>query len=186
MEEQIIVACLGRPMTLGTLYDCRSDTSIPGVTLWDNNTLSNNTSIQHSEFSNFNVTANDSIENKAHLLNIKAGLKLSFISGLVKVEGAAKYLDNNRSSANQARVALKYSCKSSIEKLTMDHLGTDNIKYRDVFDNGMATHVVTAIEYGADAIFVFDRRESSSESCRKVEGNLETSLAKIPAMSITD
>ena len=26
--------CLGRPFQLGTLYDCRSDSLIPGVTLW--------------------------------------------------------------------------------------------------------------------------------------------------------
>lgn len=32
-------AALGRPFTLGTLYDCRSDTLIQGMTLWDMDTI---------------------------------------------------------------------------------------------------------------------------------------------------
>ncbi|KAE9547111.1 hypothetical protein FO519_009677, partial [Halicephalobus sp. NKZ332] len=185
MDQPIIIPCLGRSMTVGILYDCRSDTPIPGVTLWDDDTL-RNTSIQPFESSEFKVTAEDSIEKKAHLLNIETDLKLSFMGGLIKVEGAAKYLNNNRSSAYQARVMLKYSCKSGTKALTMNHLGTGKIEHPYVFDNDVATHVVVAIDYGADVIFVFDRRESSSESCREVEGKLEVSLAKIPAMSMTD
>lgn len=49
----------------------------------------------------------------------------------------------------------------------------------------MATHVVTAIEYGADAFFVFDRQESSSESCHEVEGKLTVALSKIPIMNMS-
>lgn len=133
MEQQIIAPCLGWPMSLGMLYDCRKDTPIPGVTLWDVKTLRSNSDVHSCESSEFNVTADDSMENKTHSLNVEADVKLSFLGGLLNLDGAAKYLNNNHSSAYQARVVLKYSCKSSIEKLTMDHLGMENIKYPCAF-----------------------------------------------------
>ncbi|KAE9547194.1 hypothetical protein FO519_009594, partial [Halicephalobus sp. NKZ332] len=185
MEGQIVVPCLGQLMSVGMLYDCRKNTPIPGITLWDSETLSSNSKIHISESSDFDVTADDSMESKTHSLNVEAEVKLSFLGGLFKVGGAGKYLENNRSSAHQARVVLKYSCKSGSETLTMNHLGTGKIEHPYIFDNDVATHVVVAIEYGADAIFVFDRKESSSESCRKVEGKLKGSLLKLGVTNIS-
>ena len=186
MGEQIIVSCLGRPMAVGMLYDCRKDELIPGVTLWDPETLEKNSNVLLQESSEFNISADDSMENKARLLNLDANIKLSFMGGLINAGGAAKYLNNNRSSTSQARVTLTYSCKSGMETLTMKHLGTDNIQHHSVFDDAMATHVVTAIEYGADAIFVFDGQESSFEKRRELEGKLEISLQKIPNVELAD
>ncbi|KAE9547480.1 hypothetical protein FO519_009307, partial [Halicephalobus sp. NKZ332] len=169
MEQQIIVPCLGRPMGLGMLYDRRNDMLVPAMTLWDKETLRNNSNIHPCESSEFHTIMDDNIDTKTQSLNIDGDIKMSFISGLINAEGAAKYLYNNCSSAYQVRGVLKYSCKTSMEELTMDHLAKQNIQYPDAFDNNIATHVVTAIEYGADVIFVFDRQESSSLSRHEAE-----------------
>ena len=146
-------ACLGRTMELGMLYDCRSERIIPGVTLWDLQVLRNNTDIKPCHFSNCKVSTDDSFESKCQSLDINADIKLSFIAGLVSVKGSAKYLTSKKSSKNEARVVLEYHCTRSFEQQTMNQLG--NIKYSEVFEKGTATHVVTGVEYGADASLYF-------------------------------
>ncbi|XP_053215345.1 stonustoxin subunit alpha-like [Podarcis raffonei] len=65
----------------------------------------------------------------------------------------------------------------------MSHLGIQNVTYPAVFEHGTATHVVTAILYGAQAFFVFDRNVSSSESVQDIQGSLHAAINLI-AVSI--
>ncbi|XP_060538026.1 uncharacterized protein LOC117658294 [Pantherophis guttatus] len=60
----------------------------------------------------------------------------------------------------------------------MSHLGIQNISHKAVFEHGTATHVVTAILYGAQAFFVFDREVSSIEKVKNTEGRLQATLTK--------
>ncbi|KAA8577581.1 hypothetical protein FQN60_002548 [Etheostoma spectabile] len=67
----------------------------------------------------------------------------------------------------------------------MDHLGRGNMKkHQYVFDQGLATHVVTAILYGAQAFFVFDREVSEKEDHQDIQGNLKVMIKKIPSFAI--
>ncbi|KAK7938294.1 hypothetical protein WMY93_001620 [Mugilogobius chulae] len=66
----------------------------------------------------------------------------------------------------------------------MKHLGRGNVKHPDVFDKGLATHVVSGILYGAQAFFVFDREVSKTENQQDVEGNVQAIIKKIPSFSI--
>ncbi|KAK2896089.1 hypothetical protein Q8A73_015577 [Channa argus] len=66
----------------------------------------------------------------------------------------------------------------------MDHLGRGNVKYPYVFDEGIATHVVTGILYGAQAFFVFDREVSDDENHQDIEGHLKVMINKIPSVGI--
>ncbi|KAL0201622.1 hypothetical protein M9458_004809, partial [Cirrhinus mrigala] len=108
----------------------------------------------------------------------------SFLCGLVSVKGSADYLNNKKSSKHQSRVTLHYHTTSRFEQLTMEHLGAGNVKHCNVFQEGSATHVVTALLYGAQAFFIFDREVSSSENHQNIEGELQASIKKIPLISI--
>ena len=176
--------CLGRPFQLGMLYDCRDDRLVPGVTLWDYDTLQAALDSRPQEGLEYSIVTEDSIKSKTASLGVDAGLKLSCLGGLVSVSGSAKFLDDQRSSKQQARVSLKYSTTSRFEQLTMQHLAVDKIKYPQVFDNGDATHVVTAALYGADAFFTFDREVSSKEKYRDIHGSLQIMIKKLPSISI--
>ncbi|XP_056247151.1 cytolytic toxin-beta-like [Seriola aureovittata] len=165
-DDTIETAALGRPFQLGTLYDCRKDVLVPGVTLWDLDQLQKNTSVQLQHTTEFNVTASDSIEEKSNLLNISGSLKLSLLGGLVNVGGSAKYFQDTKKSHKQARMTLQYKTTTKFETLTMSHLAHGQVSHPNVFEDNTATHVVTAILYGAGAYFVFDR-ESSSEDNKK-------------------
>uniref|UniRef100_A0A3B3Q813 Uncharacterized protein n=1 Tax=Paramormyrops kingsleyae TaxID=1676925 RepID=A0A3B3Q813_9TELE len=138
--------------------------------------------IQHN--TEFVVIASDSVEDKAWALDVDASLKASFIGGLVEVGGSAKYLKDTKASKKQARVTLKYITTMKFMQLFMSHLGRGNVKHPYVFEKGIATHVVTAVLYGAQAFFVFDREVSESEDQQNIEGNLQVMIKKIPKLSI--
>ncbi|KAL1250928.1 hypothetical protein QQF64_018724 [Cirrhinus molitorella] len=179
----IETAALGRPFQLGMLYDCRKDALIPGVTLWDPEKLQQSIRTHPQINTDFKVMAADSIEDKSSLLSIDGSLKLSLLGGLVNVTGAAKYLNDTKKSFRQQRLTLHYHSTSRFEELTMNHLAAENIIYHEVFDNDMATHVVTAVLYGADACFVFDREVSADESKSTVEGEAKVALEKLKFVS---
>ncbi|KAL0195186.1 hypothetical protein M9458_008758, partial [Cirrhinus mrigala] len=119
---------------------------------------------------------------KSSLLNVSASLKASFLGGLVEVGGSAKYLHDSKSSKRQSRVTMYYSETSRFEQLSMSQLG--QITYPQVFNQKTATHVVTAVLYGAQAFMVFDRTISEDENHQEIEGELSVMVKKIPAFSI--
>ncbi|KAL1250959.1 hypothetical protein QQF64_018755 [Cirrhinus molitorella] len=165
------------------LYDCRKDALIPGVTLWNPEKLQQSLRTSPQINTDFKVKASDSIEDKSSLLSIDGSLKLSLLGGLVNVTGAAKYLNDTKKSFRQQRLTLHYHSTCEFKQLTMNHLGPENIVYQDVFDNDMATHVVTAVLYGADACFVFDREVSADENKSTVEGEAKVALEKLKFIS---
>ncbi|XP_078518880.1 cytolytic toxin-alpha-like [Lissotriton helveticus] len=183
-QTAITMPALGRPFQLGMLYDCRSDQLIPGITLWNNETLQMDVGTKPQPKTEFQIITSDSIEEKASSLGVSASLKASFLCGLIEVKGSASYLNNKKTSKQQARVSLQYSTTTVFEHLTMTHLGRKNVSYPDVFDQGTATHVVTAVLYGAQAFFVFDCEFSTSENIQDIQGNLQIMIKKIPCIAI--
>ncbi|XP_060940449.1 uncharacterized protein LOC133018152 [Limanda limanda] len=178
------VAALGRPFSLGMLYDCRRDLLVPGITLWDRDDLKKDIGERPQNSNDFEIVASESIEDKSSALNVEASLKASFLGGLIEVGGSAKYLNDHKTSRNQARVTLKYKATTKFQELSMDHLGRGNVKHPYVFDKGIATHVVTGILYGAQAFFVFDREMSKEEDHQNIQGNLKVMIKKLPLISI--
>ncbi|KAJ4919482.1 hypothetical protein JOQ06_022892 [Pogonophryne albipinna] len=178
------VAALGRPFSLGMLYDCRNDSLVPGMTLWDREDLKDHIGERPQHYNDCDIVASESIEDKSKALNVDASLKASFLGGLVQVGGSAKYLNDSKISKNQARVTLNYQATTKFQELSMNHLGRGNVKHPYVFDQGIATHVVTGILYGAQAFFVFDREVSVNENHRDIQGNLKVMIKNIPHLSI--
>ncbi|KAK7126960.1 hypothetical protein R3I94_018213 [Phoxinus phoxinus] len=164
------------------LYDCRKDTFIPGVTLWDKKSLSEDLDIHPQPMTDLKFSSSDSLSSKSSLLDVSASLKASFLGGLVEVGGSAKFLRNTKSSNQQSRVTMYYSERTRFEQLTMSHLG--QITYPQVFDQKTATHVVTGVLYGAQAFMVFDRTFSEEEEKQEIEGELNVMVKKIPLFSI--
>ncbi|XP_027144033.1 uncharacterized protein LOC109138191 [Larimichthys crocea] len=178
------MTALGRPFSVGMLYDCRKDSLVPGMTLWDHDDLIKHVRERPQNYNDFEIVASESIEGKSKALNVDASLKASFLGGLVQVDGSAKYLNDSKTSKNQARVTLKYKATTKVQELSMNHLGRGNVKHPYVFDKGLATHVVTAVLYGAQAFFVFDREVSEQEDHQDIEGNLKVMIEKIPCLKI--
>uniref|UniRef100_A0A8C1P6V8 B30.2/SPRY domain-containing protein n=1 Tax=Cyprinus carpio TaxID=7962 RepID=A0A8C1P6V8_CYPCA len=127
-------------------------------------------------------SSSDSLSSKSSLLNVSASLKASFLGGLVEVGGSAKYLCNTKSSNQQSRVTMHYSETSRFDQLTMTQLG--QITYPQVFDQKTATHVVTAVLYGAQAFMVFDCSFTEDQNKQDIEGELNVMVNKFSKFSI--
>nr|XP_009669300.1 PREDICTED: uncharacterized protein LOC104141623 [Struthio camelus australis] len=183
-DDTMEIPTLGRPFQLGMLYDCRKEILIPGISLWDLDTVQKNVDVKPQHKSEFKIIASDSMEDKTSALGIKASLQVSFLSGMADVSGSAEYLRDTKRSKHQARVTLQYSATTQFKQLTMNQLGRQNISYPDVFDQGTATHVVTAVLYGAQAFFVFDREVSENEDFQDIQGRLELTISKISQTKI--
>ncbi|XP_072115621.1 uncharacterized protein [Mobula birostris] len=184
MCEVMELATLGHPFQLGMLYDCRSDTLIPDISLWDSQTLQSNLSSRDQPSTEFHIITSDSMEKKVAALNVSESLKASLLSGAVKVKGSAKYLTDTKESKRQARVTLQYKTTTSFEKLTLSHLRKLNISDPSVFDEGSATHVVIAVLYGAQAFFVFDQMVPPAEKLQDVQRNMEEMITHLPEFAV--
>nr|XP_040026756.1 uncharacterized protein LOC120815821 [Gasterosteus aculeatus aculeatus] len=183
-SRKMEVAALGRPFSLGMLYDCREDSLVPGLTLWNCDDLGKDTRERQQASSDFEIVASESIADKSAALKVEASLKASFLCGLVKVGGSAKYLNDHKKSRHQARVTLNYKATTKFQELSMNHLGRGNVKHPYVFDKGLATHVVTGILYGAQAFFIFDRDVSEDENHQDIQGDLKVMIDKFPSIKI--
>ncbi|XP_035259303.1 stonustoxin subunit alpha-like [Anguilla anguilla] len=182
-SEAIETAALGRPLHPGMLYDCRSDTFIPGVSLWDQAAIKKDMNVEPQPNTYFNYVASDSITEKTNLMDVSASLKASFLLGLVEVEGSATYLKDTKSSMRQCRVTMQYKQTTELRHLTMTQLG--HVTYPKVFDQKTATHVVTAVLYGAEAFMVFDQMSSDEKDKQDIQGNMDVMIKKIPTIEIS-
>lgn len=166
----------------GMLYDCRNDSFIPGVTLWDEKSMNDNLITHPQPRTDLKFISSDSVSDKCNLMDISASLKASFLGGLFDVDGSARYLHDTKTSNQQSRVTMNYSETTRFDQLNISQL--QNITYQQVFEQKTATHVITAVLYGAQAFMVFDRILSTNENTQEIEGELNVMIKKIPFFSI--
>ncbi|XP_043933645.1 uncharacterized protein LOC122806904 [Protopterus annectens] len=170
-SETIELATLGRPFRLGMLYDCRSDTLIPAVTLWDPKKLNEFVDRRPQHNTDFHILTSDSYNKKASSMHLSPAVTVSLLGGMINVKGSANFFQDKMTSKNQARVTMMYRTTTKFEQLTMEQLG--HVDYSYVIEDGTATHVVTGILFGAQAFFIFDRKVSTDEKKDTIQGSLE-------------
>ena len=100
---------------------------------------------EKNQKSGYQVHTRDSVEDKLKYMEIEAGLKMSFLGGLINVEGSASYLNDHKLSKRVARVTVQFHAETHFEQLTMAQLALDKIQYPAVLDDKEATHVVTGM-----------------------------------------
>lgn len=155
---------------------------LTGITLWDREQLQQNTVVRPHFKTELNITTSDTIQEKAKHLNVDSELKLSILGGNVTLSGAARYFNDSKRSFIQERLMLHYRTNTKFEQLTMNHLAHGRMDHHDIFDYDVATHVVTAVLYGADAYFLFDRDVSLEEKKKDIQGEVNIALDKLKTL----
>ena len=107
-------------------------------------------------------------------------MSLSVLVDLVEIgNGAVEYLHNKKASNNVARrVSIKFSATSHTDQLMSST--PVNIKCPENLKRAGATHIVTRIDYGADAYLVFERELDSEDHRLEIEGKIKATLDYIP------
>ena len=185
--NQNAVPALGRPFQLGMLYDCRTDTLVTGLTLWNKDDTDKATRITPKESSNFQIITKDDFESKKFHIGITASVALSLMHGAIDIKGSAKFYKDTVNSKEHTRMVLQYTSTSRLEQLLISKREKDNLRTgnKEFELRNVATHVVAAIMYGADAFFVFDHKRDEGSSKLDVSGTLEATIKKIPNVDIS-
>ena len=181
-EDKVFeVPCFGQSFQLGMLYDCRSHHLVLGPTLWESDIVKNSSVSRASPQSRYEVFTGHSLEEKMAMLGVDSSLKLSLMTGLVRPSGIANFILDRKSSKKKARVTLKYESTSKFDALSLDQLKKE--VHRDISEEITATHFVSGIEYGTQAVFVFDRDVAEKERNIDVENDLKFTIDSLPRVA---
>ncbi|XP_045569641.1 uncharacterized protein isoform X2 [Salmo salar] len=173
-SDSVVVAALGRPLDLGMLYDCRSDSFCSDVSLWDNSTIAFMRQSLPRPLTEVKCIEGDSLQDRFRALDVTTPLRASVLSGLVEVGGAAGYLNHPVQSTLQDRVTLQYRTTTRLDMLSHRVLQeeTDRTQRK-------ATHVVMAVLYGAQAFFIFDSKQISGQHSGAGEADMHNVVKRM-------
>ena len=178
-EDKVLeVPCFGQSFQLGMLYDCRSHHLVLGPSLWESDLVKNSSVSRASPQSMYEVFTDDNLEEKMAMLGVDSSLKLSLMTGLVRPSGIGNFILDQKSSKKQARVTLKYESTSKCDALNLDQVKKE--VHRDISEEITATHFVSGIEYGTQAVFVFDRDVDEKERNIDVQNDLKFTIDSLP------
>ncbi|XP_026803401.3 uncharacterized protein LOC113547324 [Pangasianodon hypophthalmus] len=161
-SEFVEVAALGRPLDLGMLYDCRSDSFSSDIILWEKSLISAmKLSIPRPQ-TDTKILEKDTLQDRLTALDLSVSLRASVVSGLVEISGASAFINHPVQSQLQDRVTLHYRASTRLDMLSHELLHRFPLS---VTGSTTATHVVVAVLYGSQAFFVFDnKKERSAEN----------------------
>ena len=175
-NDIIQVAALGRRFKLGMLYDCRTDNLLPEY-VWDESTVDKHTKVVKEEKYDYKVISSDNIKSRAEALEMCDRLNLSVVSGLVRVDGAAKYLNE---PFNQYNAALKFKCTTKTEHINVGEL-KDEVMCQGMQDNSNGTHFVSSVTYGNQVFFTFKKiAHNLSQGHEDTQAYITELITKIP------
>lgn len=124
-----------------------------------------------------NISLSDSLEEKTKLLQISSSLSASFYAGLVKIGGSSNFMNDRSSSMRECRATIQYNVMTRTEHLNLSQMGKKNAVHKL-----NATHVITGVEYGAEALMVFSDTASNEQQKKSITANINAMLTKMSLM----
>ncbi len=177
------IPCLGRPFSPGLLYDARTDKLLP-LSLWNNEKLKTRIETTQTHYSEYKISAGQSLEEKLKLLDVSGHVKLSFLGGLIEAKGSASYLSEQKEKKNVVSMLLVYRADVESRQLDMKLFDKeDGIDHQSLLDDAGATHIVMQTTYGANAVFEFKKEVGSLSTKEELKGGLSAAIDKIPRIS---
>eukprot|EP00091_Calanus_sinicus_P012714 TRINITY_DN2844_c0_g1_i1.p1 TRINITY_DN2844_c0_g1~~TRINITY_DN2844_c0_g1_i1.p1 ORF type:complete len:211 (-),score=43.29 TRINITY_DN2844_c0_g1_i1:177-809(-) len=181
-NKAIVEKAMGRNFELGHLYDAKKSQVYSDASLWSQATVNENKFRYDRKEVNTAFTADKAIRDKTSHFDISARLAMDFMGGMVSVEGAMSYLDDEVSSEREVNVEMLYHTTKYTETLPK--------KPRDYEQeckhvNDPYTRVVTSVTYGLDCNFVFKKMLEKHETESSITGELSIAINNIPSFSIS-
>jgi len=177
---------LGRNFKLGDFYDARKDLPLSGYSFWHEDVIKENTEMEHKYYSNTRFFAENEANDRIAHFSIDASLKLSFLGGLIEVDGSAHYLRDQKETEKHIRFNMEYDATTRTESMPMSLRNNKTYVHicGEIGSDDGPTHVVTSVEYGMKAIFVYERYVHDYEYTEEISGDLQVAIKKIPGLVI--
>jgi len=178
----------GSSVTLGSLYDGRLDTLMTPLNLWSPEVIESNKIETNVGYSNTDFYTDEDILKRLDIMGVEAEMKLSFMGGLIKVAGGAKYLHDQDLDENTVRSTLAYKATTKSEVLPYGTPVTYPRVCQEVTseatDDMTPTHVVTEIVYGLNGYMVFKKDFKSNTEKKEISGHLNVVVKAIPQFQV--
>jgi hypothetical protein len=179
IDRPISRQALGRTAFLGSLYDATTDEfcertivndDIPAVAI---RYLDENHGNSSYEF-------DTAVSKKLRKLNADASLSLSILGGLVKSAGASSsYLYTRDKTSQEIKATFIHRSITRTESLNVSHKELKSRIEPTALRHKNATHVVTAIRWGADVFAEFEAKTTTADSKHIAKAGLKLELNKL-------
>lgn len=178
MENPTITrAALGRIASLGDIYDARKDDFIR-IPIFKKKIPTECLTSTDNHFADIVFIHSDTFTEKFTKLDVKAELQVSVLCGLLTLEGAGCYLNDEKTSARSVKSSLLYNLKTKEESLNVYHEELKDAYSIDAIQSGIGTHLVVGISWGANCLLSCEYRNVEAKDNREIEGSLTAQLRK--------
>ncbi|KAB8267137.1 hypothetical protein BDV30DRAFT_244581 [Aspergillus minisclerotigenes] len=184
MNGTLVRPALGQAAPLGRLYDARSDTFIPLSILSKDPGEDAVTSMDNPQ-TDVNYGHSESYRDKFSLLNISAELSVSFLSGLVTVEGSGSYLSETKNSRHVLEMSFYHDIKTKNEILNIGNPALRERLFFEALEGSGATHIVAEIGWGSRTIITAKYTYSKDKQRDEVHGELSAAFEKLKMIKIS-
>ncbi|RYP73509.1 hypothetical protein DL770_007759 [Monosporascus sp. CRB-9-2] len=169
---------LGQDVQLGMLYDARTSQFFGGISLWDNDVVNAKQELDEQKVQNADFTFSYSLEEARSNSSLDVEGSLSLDLKLLSATGSAKYLNDKKSSAYEARIDVSCTIVRRTRRIPQEVLAS--MKYGKYLDDPRYTHFVAEVVEGGSATLSFVQSCSSAKEAKKITGELKVSIVKIP------
>ncbi|XP_032793651.2 LOW QUALITY PROTEIN: uncharacterized protein LOC116930355 [Daphnia magna] len=158
------IPVLGRNFTLGTLYDARNDIAVPGSNSVCSEDALGAFKTSCNESVDYSLIPSDKLSEKLDDVGVKGLLQISILAERIELQGSLQYLKKKRSEFHESSVHVRCHYRTATKEFTSGQLDEAKIRYLQVAPTGStATHVITKIQYGAEATFTLTKGLDETE-----------------------
>lgn len=176
-KQQLEIKALERPVQLGQLYDATAS-AFRNEFLFDPEKAAATIKKIPKKSTDFEYKEVRSLEDRAHTLQISASISVSILSGAISIGGYGSYLDRSKDNIHSTTVAAVARIRTEHRYLDTQglhdavRLDEDDIEYIG------ATHVVTGITYGGNAVGNITEKIRAEDSQTKKKGSFNLEVFK--------
>ncbi|KAF9464253.1 hypothetical protein BDZ94DRAFT_503933 [Collybia nuda] len=173
--NELEVQALGRPCVLGQLYNATTSKFMNEHLFYANKVTPVSTPHQTEE--SFLVEVK-SLEDRAKTLDVSASLSVSIMGGAITISGYGGYLNRNEDSTNSHTISMVYRGRTRKEHLNVQSMQGAVAMNPNEIKLTQATHVVTAITYGGNAVGTLTEKDSKHLSTTDIKGGFSLEILK--------
>ena len=173
----IEISSLGSQVELGSLYDATTGNYFSGYSLWKFEEIEKNQIVRLTP--NTDLKISSSLDEARDNFGIDAESQLALNVKLFDLKGSSKFLMENSSSTEEARVdimCVKVNQTRRIPMETMVKMNYDKLVFKNCPN---ATHFVAEVVEGAFGNISLKKKCNSSEEAKTIAGSLSGSLKAI-------
>ncbi|PWY73136.1 hypothetical protein BO94DRAFT_525086 [Aspergillus sclerotioniger CBS 115572] len=176
---------LGVTVSLGTLYDARTDAFI-SLSLFNDTPPPEAIKVIDHHHSEVKFGQSESYRKKFENMNMSADLSASFLVGMVQVNGSGSYLNNTLISKKLTESSLFYNITTRAETVSLTHESLRGMYAFNEIDSSLATHFVVGIVYGSNSIVTCRSTNTEHGDSTKNQVRLRTALEKLWSMTVDE